>query len=631
MKYKKYQAGGMIYVPTPFANTTEQTVGASPSQSTSSSSNKITGTYAKEIADLIKQDGLPSDVNYFLKTVNNVLSSASTFGHSLLTGSPSEFSMADLIKVQSLASNVKYNHDVYKNTISQINQNKTGSEVAIDNSGNMFVTDAETGNIGQISINTYDKNKDKYIPMTNGDIINQRARNNNLALNSSLLNNLEVVENTNSIAKYVGERIAQFGTKEINEATKKGIPANVIKGAEILIANGADGFYKITKEEEVQDARAALKFIIGTLTPAQNARLRVNAAVMGKNPDDITDIYDSIISALDINTNNSLDINYNAAKTKSVKAIGSSSGGSTALGEHPRAAKIAEGSMTADHYKVAIVPHASQIGSQYALYTTGVHNGRLQDKEQQVGDMTLNQLKSITDLQGGVFNSGSVVFGNKILTGADFDKIVYDSDYESNTVYLPYKEVNGQIVPDLDKVYKVKEFVTWLNNSGKNATIQEKNMELRKRNLDPNNFDYKTNTYNIRDQKQFIQFVAIAGKNTADLTMEDKTWLEQLEPEEAKQKRKEYNNFTHYDTATPSKDQKKLDRGFGDTTGKNKFYRGNVFVYARPVQAWGYAPDYMPKSEMNDYGRRVLAREIATDVAASGEENKTINAQFIEE
>lgn len=114
----KLQAGGVVSY-TPFIPT-----GASASKSTSGSSTKqekISGTLQKEIIDILKQNGIPSDVNAFIDVANSYLKqSQSLSGMSLFGGTNEDYSMAQLMHIQKLANQVKFNHDVYKDAATNL-------------------------------------------------------------------------------------------------------------------------------------------------------------------------------------------------------------------------------------------------------------------------------------------------------------------------------------------------------------------------------------------------------------------------------------------------------------------------------------------------------------------------------
>ena len=103
MKLKKYQSGGIVYLPT------VNQMGAAQQTAASSGSNdteKVPG-FTKEIISLIKENGLDSDVTVFLKKVQKTLDLAND-----PTGE--NLSLKEILKIQREANRVKQNYESYK-------------------------------------------------------------------------------------------------------------------------------------------------------------------------------------------------------------------------------------------------------------------------------------------------------------------------------------------------------------------------------------------------------------------------------------------------------------------------------------------------------------------------------------
>ena len=106
MKIRKYniekkQSGGIIY--TPFVPSYTDSEAESSSSSSSSDVGKI-GDVQKEIMDVLQENGLPSDVDYFMQTATSFLRRAEITG---------DWSMADFTRIQSLANRVAHNKTLY--------------------------------------------------------------------------------------------------------------------------------------------------------------------------------------------------------------------------------------------------------------------------------------------------------------------------------------------------------------------------------------------------------------------------------------------------------------------------------------------------------------------------------------
>lgn len=107
-----YQSGGVVSY-TPFIPNSGTTSTTSSSGSTDKQ-DKITGTLQKEIVDVLKENGIQSDVDTFLSTANAFLNKSQHLSSmSLFGGSSDDYTMADLIQVLSMANRVKQNKAYY--------------------------------------------------------------------------------------------------------------------------------------------------------------------------------------------------------------------------------------------------------------------------------------------------------------------------------------------------------------------------------------------------------------------------------------------------------------------------------------------------------------------------------------
>jgi hypothetical protein len=177
MIVKQYD-GGIVY--TPF-------LGLDDSQKTSNTeSEKKEDKIKDEIISVLKETGLPSDVDMFLSQANSFLNSSGTLLDSI---GGTDYHIGKLIQLQSLANKVKFNNELHKTASAQIIKEGSGSEIALTNNGGMYVVNEE-GNIKAISSSEYYENTDKYRPLTNSELIHLRENSPELAYRSSILTDL---------------------------------------------------------------------------------------------------------------------------------------------------------------------------------------------------------------------------------------------------------------------------------------------------------------------------------------------------------------------------------------------------------------------------------------------------------
>lgn len=167
--------GGVIYTPF-FGN---ELLAQRAAQTTTSSKAKDTkDDLEKEIVDVIKESGLPSDVDAFTSIAAKFLRKSQSFGS--LGASGTEYTMNQLIKLHSMANKVKFNSKMHEKALDQIIKENAGSEVALTNDGGMYVMDEEK-NIKAVSAQNYYKNQDKYQLLTNAQLMHLREQDSDLA------------------------------------------------------------------------------------------------------------------------------------------------------------------------------------------------------------------------------------------------------------------------------------------------------------------------------------------------------------------------------------------------------------------------------------------------------------------
>ena len=186
MKIKRYQTGGIYYTPFSRDSIAQQESQNTPSTTTD---NKKEELIQKEIINVLKENGLPNDVDYFLSKANTFLRKSQNLGSLFGGNQETSYDMSDLIRIQSLANRIKHNNSLYQQASKQINDEGAGSEVAITNTGSMYVFDNDNG-VKIVSLDTYYENPDKYRILTNSELIRLREEQPELAYNSDILTDL---------------------------------------------------------------------------------------------------------------------------------------------------------------------------------------------------------------------------------------------------------------------------------------------------------------------------------------------------------------------------------------------------------------------------------------------------------
>lgn len=120
MKIKKHQTGGIVY--TPFMPNRGQVEQTSSKTEKEDKPEKISGAFTKEIIDVLKENGIPNDVDNFLAQANSFLSRSTSLSELSIFGgkNESDHNLSDIIKVQALANKVKFNKELYDSATKQL-------------------------------------------------------------------------------------------------------------------------------------------------------------------------------------------------------------------------------------------------------------------------------------------------------------------------------------------------------------------------------------------------------------------------------------------------------------------------------------------------------------------------------
>ena len=114
---RKYATGGITYTPY-LPATSGYPEQKDPSSSTASSSKDT--PIKNQILSVLKENGIPSDVDSFLQQAGVFLSNSTHLSSSSLFGGTDDYDLSDLIKIQSLANKVRFNKNLYDNAAERL-------------------------------------------------------------------------------------------------------------------------------------------------------------------------------------------------------------------------------------------------------------------------------------------------------------------------------------------------------------------------------------------------------------------------------------------------------------------------------------------------------------------------------
>ena len=597
MKVKQYQTGGIVY--TPFIREAPAS-----RQTTQSSSNNNENNIQKAIISLLDENGLPNDVDYFLNRANRLLSSYTT-------GENQDYSMSDLIQLHSLANKIKHNSDSYNAAKERMENENSGSEVAITNTGALYVQD-ENGQLKTISANTYYEHSDKYTILTQTDLMNFREHSPDLTYNSTILNDLNSSIGMGSIVSHLTNMINAFGTNTMDDKSNRLTVKDrgVIEQGMDNILGGAspDGVYNITTRASSSDQGyvsgdleglyEAASYLWTTLNPQMKNTLKAHTAAEGLNPNKIEDVYRILVSAIQRHTDHTrsyhVDVDYNSSASKTG---GGNSGNSEQMTQLTYLEQVATGRVTADQWvdlrSNTGISNIRFIGNPYPVLDYG-------DKPVQTESIT----NMLLDAQiGQIVDQSSVSFGNRVLGIHEKSQVLYDSSSPMYRVNLPYDVAyfnnTGKYKPDLEAQEKFDEFIKWINNNNPSQIMITQKLQELGLNI---SYDSDRREWVFNNNKEFIMCTGVSSHRAVNI---DNKWKGRLSNQEASYLYDYLDEHTEFDEA--------LWNIWGDS---DSTYKSAIFIpiIDSALATVGTSGEYIPKSYKMDIQNRTRYNNTITNI-----------------
>lgn len=549
---ERKQAGGIIY--TPFLGSPISPYDTSANQATTDS-GKI-GDIQKEIMDVLQENGLPSDVDYFMNAATRFLHKAEATGN---------WSLSEFARIQSLANRVAYNKQAYDSAAKHLTETGTWNEIALNDKGQIYAQNIETKEMLVIDPSEYYHNRDKYIPLTNNDVLHYRS--NAIPFDDQTLSSMSGSIGVDDIVDYIKGIVLDLSTRSISGYTNSEA-AKLDESLNSLIANGPVGYYKFKQELQSGGGSTvdAINYLYAALPSNMRQFLRAKAAAENQNPD--THSVDLLVKMLANHLDTSISVDFDSAATKSA-GIGADSDSQKRV-ERTLAERYVDGNGLGQHQYIELRPWDSNA----SLMVMGQSAQTIMDKDLKtpLPTTTLNQVFTQGYGIGVVTRKDSVSFGDQLLSPADYDRVVYDSSTPLYRVVMPYRVEGGRIVPDLALVDEANELQKTLQEQGITdpGYISELvNDRFNGRGI----YNPETGTIDFKQQMAFLTFGAIVGGNNASFN-KNSHWIHNLDRTEGKQLRDIYNNTINYGntygTGEAIADNSK--------TGKGNLYVGNIFI-----------------------------------------------------
>lgn len=597
MKIRKYniekkQSGGIIY--TPFVPSYTDSEAESRSSSSSSSDVGKIGDVQKEIMDVLQENGLPSDVDYFMQTANRFLRKAEITGN---------WSMSDFTRIQSLANRVAHNKTLYDSATQHLTETGNWNEIALDNKGQMYVVDKD-GNLDTISPLEYYKNRNNYQVLTNNDILEYRSK--ATPFDSSVLNDAAGSIGVNDVTEYVKGIILDFGTRSVSGYTNSEI-AQMDESLNRLLANGPRGYYKYKEEAQAGGGPTtqAVEYLYNALPSNMKQLLIAKTAAEGKNPEQYAP--ELLVQMLTNHLDYDLSVDYDSAATASdPKYADATTSGKTVERTLPE--RYVDGNGLGEHKWIQITPE----GSSAHLLALGQSAQTIMNKDGKtpLPSMTLDQVLTESLGIGGVTRKDSISFGDQLLNTTDYDKVVYDSSTPLYRVLLPYRNQGGKIVPDFEAQTKAQQLQDEIEAQGITDPGYISQLVQDYFNGEAI-YDPETNSINFTKTMPFLTFGAIVSGKTVNFDTNSQ-YIEHLDRDEARQYKDLYNNLVKYHNPYGNGDIVN-DQG---KTRAGKIYMGNIFIPIDNALAGAtiYNNDIAPASRYQDMTAQLETNQVIRQI-----------------
>lgn len=419
MKLKLQDGGVVSYTPFTYNPGT-----ISSKSSTDNKKDKITGTLQEEIVSILKQNGIPSDVNAFMDKANSYLSQSQSLSNmAIFGGTDTDYTMQQLMQIQKMANEVKFNHETYKDAAANLGNEDAWGDLALNDRGQMYVLDNEN-KLKQVSISDYKEHTDDYRALTYSNLMGLRER--DLAMDVSVLNDAKNAVGMKSIADHIKNIATAFGENSSQyyvankESVKRGL--NAIMGQE-------DVHYKVSESVKVDDMNRAINFLYSNLAPAMRNRLRAEAVMVGSDPQEY--LVEYLKTSLQEYNKTDRKQDFDASKTEFHTPELKSSGGDS-LGEVPYLVRIGRGDGEKELVNISMrTDSVMQSGSMMAVAS---NMGSLIDSNGNVLGMdSLPNILSKAEAMKAA-STKDITFGGQLLTDAEKNFIVYDGSSQLTDV-----------------------------------------------------------------------------------------------------------------------------------------------------------------------------------------------------
>ena len=607
MKIKKFQGGGISYIPTDYSRGAADTSAAS--------SSKVPG-FTDKIIDMVLSEGIDSDVNSFLSQVEQVLNLAND-----PTGQ--NLSMREILQLARAASSVKTNYLMFKDAQKALDSEDAWGDIATDSRGYIYTWNQKSNKIEKVTPSKYDPQEQ--IALTNQDLLNIRWNNVDTRYDTSIITDVTKTIGMKTISNYLVDLIKKFEQSEVtgyasktNSDISSGLRALVNhidtngNTIEDLITTGPNGLYKLSQKATVKDTNIgkAVAYLIQSLSNDMKHALVAKATVEGYTPDAY------LVELLDIYTGRSIVADYDANKSRAANG-GGEGGSSGSKLQQTLADSYVTGSNVVPMQMIPIAPNNSK--TTLFAPAQNVQSIRLDRSGQPGQPMPISNLRTVIQdayALGNVTNRGTVVFGDQLINETQLNGLVYTGT-DMYRVLLPFKVVDGRhIVPDFELQNKLNDIVENGKNQGDDISTINRYLNQA---CPGARYNPEIQTIELPNDRKhaFLTFGAQAASNYVDFNTDSDYITKVSDPNTDV-----YKNAVQYGYATHDKNDEKSTEAsgmgpalFGWGTS-NKIYEGMVYL---PISndlagTLGYNQGYVEKDLYTNISGRYEEHEREMDI-----------------
>ena len=450
-KKRKYQAGGGLPF-VGFSTTPATSEKGIPSNTKKEAKGEDLTT--KDILELLKDvEGLPSDIDAIQRELQNFVISNKRDPLGLASSSSIE---ARYMSIIGKIKKAKANREWYDKAYEKLSKDGALNEYAVDSNGK-FIGMNDQGDFERFSAQQISNGETKgYQILTNGNLLNIRAKYPNAAFNSALITEAANGVSMAQVTKYISDTIQGLGsdktqTQVFGDQSKEvlaGLRSLQLAAQEVGQDLSISQLYEanVLSENQINQADLALDFLYKTLPTNMKALLFAKTG----NVDEAKNLIKTLVYSK-LSSTNKLEFSPKNKKSTNSSKTGKT-GNVTIDGLELSPAQMLQNGF--GERSTIIIQDSSPTGLKVdALMMPITKNGN-----ESIGASTLENV--VTSQYGGLLDFTNASMGGQVIPFEGRRNIAIDGS-RIYAMYLPIDQdefaSSGNIVPDISLIDKVNE------------------------------------------------------------------------------------------------------------------------------------------------------------------------------